>query len=90
MPLLSFLVKVFAIFYPNAIANAVASATVAANCPAIFMLPEAAMFPPEILPVVVIFAVILIAETTFPLKLNPAAFKLPLVTLPVTETVVPV
>ena len=36
------------------------------------------------------FAVTFSAETTFELRLNPAAFKLPLVTLPDTEITVPV
>ena len=36
------------------------------------------------------FAVTLRSETTFALRLNPAAFRLLLVTLPLIETVVPV
>ena len=40
------------------------------TCPAVVMLPP------------VIFAVTLSADTTFELRLNPAAFKLPPVTLP--------
>ena len=39
--------------------------------------------PPEMLAVVVTFDVELIADTTFELKLKPAAFRLPPVTLPV-------
>ena len=42
------------------------------------------IFPPVTLPVT------LSGDTTLPLKLNPAAFKLPPVILAVTETVVPV
>jgi hypothetical protein len=49
--LLSFLVKVFAIFYPNAIANAAASSSVATRDPAIFMLPVAVTLPDITLPV---------------------------------------
>jgi hypothetical protein len=43
------------------------------------------MLPPEMLAVVVIFDVELIALMTFELKLRPAAFRLPPVTLPVAE-----
>ena len=46
--------------------------------------------PPVTLAVVVMLAALTRALTTFELKLNPAAFKLPPVMLPVTETVVPV
>ena len=48
------------------------------------------MLPPEILAVVVMLAADTKADTTFELRLNPAAFKLPPVMLPVTLTVVPV
>ena len=44
--------------------------------------------PPVMLAVVVIRDVEFNALTTFPLKLNPAAFKLPPVMLPVADTVV--
>ena len=46
--------------------------------------------PPVILAVVVMLDVEFNALTTFALKLNPAAFKLPEVTLPDTDTNVPV
>ena len=47
----------------------------------------AIMLPPEMLAVVVIFAADTRADTTLPLKLRPAAFKLPPVILPVPLTV---
>ena len=52
--------------------------------------PPEMMLPPEILAVVVTLLVELIADTTFELRLNPAAFRLPPVTFPVTLTLVPV
>ena len=65
-------------------------------------LPVALMLPEEVMPAAptLLMAVMLVAAvklelkfnalTTLLLKLNPAAFKLPPVTLPVTDTVVPV
>ena len=53
-------------------------------------LPAVNKLPPDTLALVTILEVELIADTTFELKLNPAAFKLPLVIFPLTDTVVPV
>jgi hypothetical protein len=52
-----FRVKVFAICYPNAIANAAASSMVATVAPAIFIEVVAVILLALILPVVVMFAV---------------------------------
>ena len=49
-------------------------------------LPLMLKLPTNTLAVVVMLAVELIALTTFELKLNPAAFRLPLVILPVVDT----
>jgi hypothetical protein len=48
------------------------------------------MLPPETLAVVVMAKVEFNADTTFDVKLNPAAFKLPPVILPVDEIKPPV
>ena len=48
------------------------------------------ILPPDMLAVVVMLLVELIADTTFELKLNPAAFKLPLIILPVADSNPPV
>ena len=49
-------------------------------------LPLPKMYPPDILAVVVMLLVEVKSDTTFELKLNPAAFKLPPVMLPVPVT----
>jgi hypothetical protein len=77
-------VKVFAICYPKAIANAAASSMVATVAPAIFIEVVAVILLAVILPVT------FNGEITLPLKLNPAAFKLPPVMLPVAEINPPV
>jgi hypothetical protein len=80
-----FRVKVFAICYPKAIANAAASSMVATLAPLIFIEVVAVILLALTLAVVVTFAVKLIALITLPLKLNPTAFKLPPVILPTAE-----
>ena len=52
-------------------------------------LPAVSKLPPDTLAVVVIFDVEFRADTTFELRLNPAAFKLPAITLPVAEMLPP-
>ena len=64
--------------------------TVVPVCVVALTLAPPKMLPPVMLAVVVTFDVELIADTTFELKLKPAAFRLPPVMLPVTLTVVPV
>jgi hypothetical protein len=78
-------VKVFAICYPKAIANAAASSMVATLAPFIFIEVVAAILLALTLAVVVMFDVMLIALSTLPLRLSPAEFKLPPKILPVTE-----
>ena len=46
--------------------------------------PEVKILPPVIFAVVVILVIMLKPDTTLPLRLKPAAFKLPPITLPVT------
>ena len=64
--------------------------TVAPVCVVALTLAPPKMLPPEILAVVVMLAADTKADTTFELRLKPAAFKLPPVMLPVTLTLVPV
>ena len=54
--------------------------------PVIMAIPVPITLPPATLAVVVMLAALVNALTTFELKLNPAAFKLPPIMLPVTLT----